>query len=154
MGNTEAEISFVSFYECIPTRLVFNYICIITSIYICIRMWLWLCTYLHNNHTSVIVLTGSRKPTLTKIIKYNIRDQATVDYYDLGVQLLPDNVQVQLDIIKKDNPTDARACCTEMFKYWLDVDTAASWNKLIQALKHINKNNLAETIVTQLLQGM
>ena len=110
--------------------------------------------YLRNNHTSIIVPTGSRKPTLTKIINYNIRDQATVDYYELGLQLLPDNAQVQLDIIQKDNPTDARACCTKMFKYWLDVDTAASWNKLIQALKLINKNNLAEKIITELLQGM
>ena len=109
--------------------------------------------YLHNNNTSIIVPTVSCKPTLTKIVNYDIRDQATVDYYDLGIQLLPDNAQIQLDIIKKDNPTDAKACCTEMFKYWLYVDAAASWNKLIQALKRINNNNLAEEIITQLLQG-
>ena len=67
--------------------------------------------------------------------------------------MLPNDLQVQLDIIRENNPTNAQACCTEMFKYWLEVDTIASWSKLINALKHINKNTLAESISKKFLQG-
>ena len=106
-----------------------------------------------NYHTYIIFLKGSDRPTLKEIIDCNIRDQVAVYWYDLGVQLLPDNPQVQLDIIKVNNPTNAQACCTEMFKYWLQVVTKSSWSKLIEALKHINKNHLAESISREILQG-
>ena len=77
---------------------------------------------------------------------YNARDQVATDWHDLGVQLIPDNLQVQLGIIRNNNPSDAKLCCTCMFEYWLEVDTTASWNKLIDALRKINKIQLAEDI--------
>ena len=59
----------------------------------------------------------------------------------------------KLDIIQINHPTNAKACCTEMFKFWLQVDVTASWNKLIEALRMIDKHHLAETIYRNILQG-
>ena len=101
----------------------------------------------------VITLKGSDMPTVKEIINYMIRDRVTVDWRDLGIQLLPDDLRFQLDIIKSNYPADTKSCCTAMFEYWLQVDTTASWCKLIGALRKINKFHLAETISTMVLQG-
>ena len=103
-------------------------------------MYLFICD------ASIIILKESDKPSLKEIIDYNIRDQVATVWHDLGVQLLPDHLHAQLDIIEENNPINVQKCCTEMFKYWLKVDTAASWSKLINALLHINQNQLAESI--------
>ena len=60
--------------------------------------------------------------------------------------MLPEDTHNKLDAIKANNPTDVKECCTEMFKEWLEVDTDASWDKLIVALRQIKKRHLAETI--------
>ena len=59
-----------------------------------------------------------------------------------------------LDIIEKDHRHDVMTCCTEMFKYWLSVDTNASWNKLIEALERIDEIALAEKIKIDVLKGL
>ena len=110
--------------------------------------------YLYNCDTFVIILKESDKPSLREIIDYKIRDEVAVEWHDLGIQLIPNNLQSQLGIIQKDNPADAKTCCTYMFEYWLKVDTAASWSKLIEKLRHINQNQLAETISREILQGI
>ena len=104
-------------------------------------------------YASVIILKVTDKPTLKEIIDYEIRDQVATEWHDLGVQLLPDNLRVQLGIVRNNHPGDTKACCTEMVEYWLEVDTTASWNKLIEALRRINKNQLAEDIRKRILQG-
>ena len=40
-----------------------------------------------------------------------------------------------------------------MFKYWLDVDITASWDKLIAALRHISHVALAEKIKAMTYEG-
>ena len=111
------------------------------------------CMYLYICCATVIILTGSDKPTLKEINDYNIRDQVAIEWHDLGVQLLPDELQVQLGIIGNNNPGNAKMCCTCMFELWLQVDTTASWNKLIESLRRINKNQLAERISREILQS-
>ena len=59
-----------------------------------------------------------------------------------------------LDVIEENHRYDVKTCCTEMFKYWLSVDTKASWNKLIEALEMIDENALAEKIRIDVLQGL
>ena len=102
---------------------------------------------------SVIIVEGSDRPTIREIISYGIRDGVATDWYDLGVQLIPYRLQNQLDIISTNNPTNAKRCCREMFQYWLQVDTVPSWNKLVEALRCIKKNHLAEIIFKDVLQG-
>ena len=65
---------------------------------------------------------------------------------NLGVQLLEEKYANKLKIIQTDYPADAERCCTEMFNHWLNVDTKASWDKLIDALEQIGQNSLAEKI--------
>ena len=67
--------------------------------------------------------------------------------------LLHSGFLCQLRVIKIDNRGDVIRCTTEMFKYWLQVDATASWNKLIAALRQINENHLAETICKNVVQG-
>ena len=68
--------------------------------------------------------------------------------------MLPNHLQGQLDIIGSDSAANATKCTTKMFEYWLQVDTTASWNKLIEALRKINKFYLADTICREVLQDI
>ena len=90
---------------------------------------------------------------MREINSYGIRDGVATDWYDLGVELIPDHLRNQLGIISADNPGNAKAFCTRMFEYWLQVDTTASWDKLIKALRKINKNQLVDDICKDVLQG-
>ena len=104
-------------------------------------------------HNSAVILKGSDKPKIKEINNYGIRDGVATDWHNLGVQLIPDHLQRQLGIIRADNPGDAKECCTIMFEYWLQVDTTASWNKLIEALRKINNLQLIDDICKSVLQG-
>ena len=68
---------------------------------------------------------------------------------DLGVELLGTESNDALEVIKN-NSTDMRDRCTAMFHLWLDRHPAASWRKLIQALKRLNLNTLAQQIELKL----
>ena len=80
------------------------------------------------------------------LVKYK---EFASNWHSLGLQLLDIN---QLDIIQKNYPTDTERCCTEMLKYWLNVDTEASWDKLINALEQIGQNSLAQKIKQDILK--
>lgn len=99
-------------------------------------------------HTYVYV--GLERPTEIEFNNH-VRDKVATKWRDLGVQLMIPSEQ--LDIIKENNQ-DIKSCCTKMFLYWLQVDTTATWNKLIKALEDINHNALAEDIKKVILQGM
>ena len=124
----------------------------------CMCMYMYVCN-LNCVFTIVIiiplsfVIKGSNRPTIQQINGYGIRDGVATEWHDLGVQLLPNDLQVQLGIIKSNNSTDVKACSTKMFEYWLQVDTTASWSKLIEALRKIKKYDLAEGISKNVLQG-
>ena len=66
-------------------------------------------------------------------------------WYDLGLQLLQKKYIYKLYVIKA-NHIDVEECCDKMFKYWLEVDTKANWNKLIDALENIDLYATAATI--------
>ena len=57
-----------------------------------------------------------------------------------GRQLLEDEYIDKLDEIEKNHPDDIKRCCAEMFKYWLEVDSEANWNKLTDALNRLDRN--------------
>ena len=68
--------------------------------------------------------------------------------------MLPEkDVQHQLDIIRKNHYTDVKERCGRMFELWLQVDVAASWNKLIEGLRRIKKYHLVQNIVIKVLEG-
>ena len=100
----------------------------------------------------IFLCVGTDKPTV-KLLNIYVKDKVTPKWYDLGVQLLSTEQSCKLDIIKLDHPNDTTMCCTEMFKYWLDVDVDASWNKLIAALEQIDQNTLAKNISSNVSKG-
>ena len=93
-----------------------------------------------NNH-----VREDDKPTLKLLNKY-VRDEVAPHWYAFGVQLLQNEYMKQLDIIEKNHPRDVQRCCTEMFKYWLQIDTEATWNKLTDSLEVIGKKELAKKV--------
>lgn len=96
------------------------------------------------------VATGTDKPTL-KLLNDYVRETVSPQWYYLGQALLEQN---KLNVIKANHPNDVKKCCTEMLQCWLEVDTTASWNKLIEALEHISHNALAEKIKQDILKGL
>ena len=87
---------------------------------------------------------GNDKPTIKLLINYE--GKVAPYWHNLGIQLLQEKHVHHLDIIQQNHLTNMERCCTEMFKYWLNVDTEASWSKLINALEQIEQISLAEKI--------
>ena len=98
-----------------------------------------------------ILYTGKDKPTIRLLMKYNTEMAPQWSY--LGIQLL-EAKDSKLDVIQRDHSGDIERCCTEMLKFWLNVDLNASWDKLIIALKQIKLNKLAENIEKDIFKGM
>ena len=70
----------------------------------------------------------------------------------LGFELLNQKQCLMLEIIKKNN-RDELECCTHLLRYWLEVDTKASWNRLIKALEVIDYKSMALYIKKEILKG-
>ena len=81
-----------------------------------------------------------------KLLNNCIRDKVAKHWYDFGIQLLDNECIEQLDIIEMNYCGDAQRCCTEMFKYWLQIDPEATWNKLADASENIGLKVLAKKI--------
>ena len=77
-----------------------------------------------------------------------------VKWYDLGLELLDPVNEHELEIIEKDVRDDAKMACRKMFKKWLDSDEEASWEKVIQALRDIELDEVAHNIEEHLQQGL
>ena len=85
----------------------------------------------------------------------HIRDEISPKWREVGEGLLKKECADKLDEIEKNHPNDKEGCCTEMFKYWLEVDSEANWNKLIGALKQIGQSTLATKVEeVVIIQGM
>jgi len=56
-------------------------------------------------------------------------------WYELGIKLLKEEQESQLDVIKATYRDDVHKCSTEMFWYWLQTHPNASWYQLIECLK-------------------
>ena len=78
-------------------------------------------------------LVNSR-PTKQKLLDHVV-PHVTKRWYVLGVKLLKEEQEAQLDVIKLNHAGDNQMCCMEMFWYWLSANTDASWQKLIEALQ-------------------
>ena len=101
--------------------------------------------------TLIFVHIDANKPTLTLLMKY--RNSIAPYWRNLGLQLLQEKYTDKLDVIQANYPTKVEDCCDKMFQHWLEVDTEASWNKLIDALEDIHQNALAKKIREEILKG-
>ena len=65
---------------------------------------------------------------------------------DLGIELLGQDATAELDVIKANNTNDVMKCCSKMLSLWLQRQTEASWNRLIEALEQVKLNRVAKEI--------
>ena len=94
---------------------------------------------------------GRDRPILRDLTIHVIPSVVT-KWYELGLMLLDPKYQNELSVIEADTRNDAATGCRKMFSKWLNTDEHASWNKLIEALKIVQLNNVANDIQL-LLQG-
>ena len=96
------------------------------------------------------------KPDVVSLRDFNnhINPKISTKWYDLGLQLgIKDYT---LDEIKHNHRDEARTCCRETIRRWLqNAGSAATWNNLIQALEadSISQKTLAKDIREKLLPG-
>ena len=76
----------------------------------------------------------SSKPTRKKLLDHVI-PHVTPQWYVLGLKLLKEDQEDHLDVIKSDHTGNNLMCCMEMFWYWLNTNTDASWQQLIETLR-------------------
>ena len=57
---------------------------------------------------------------------------SVAEWYDLGLQLGVEDED--LDVIKRDNPGNLKACKREMFRAWLKITPNPSYQQLVEAL--------------------
>ena len=80
-------------------------------------------------------------------------DKIAPHWRKLGLELLQENYTDKLNVIQADHRNKVEDCCDLLFQYWLEVDTEANWNKLIDALEHIDQNATAAEIRQDILIG-
>ena len=95
----------------------------------------------------------SSRPSLKDLVNRVSPDVVAIKWYELGLELLEQKHEHELEIIGKDARDDAKISCRKMFKRWLEIDEEASWEKVIQALRIIELDNVASGIEELLLQG-
>jgi len=84
-----------------------------------------------------------------KILNRQVIPKVNTKWYDLGLELLDDEYERELDMIDKDYRKDgSKMCCQKMF-----TRDDASWNQLIEAMRTIELNSVASDIEQQLVQG-
>ena len=64
----------------------------------------------------------------------------------MGIELLGQDGTADLDVIKANNTDDVSKCCSKMLSLWLQRQTEASWNQLIEALVQVKLNRVAQEI--------
>ena len=101
----------------------------------------------------ICIYTGTNKPSMKLLNKPYVRNKIAIVWEYLGLELLDEKHCVMLEVIKQ-NHEDVRVCCTQMLRYWLEVDTKASWNVLIKALEEIHQDSLAMYIKASILKGL
>ena len=71
-------------------------------------------------------------------------------YKRLGNILLKDPNGVRVLAMEKSHPHSVDDVVYEIFRQWLQEDADATWGKLVQCLKDVNLNPLAQEIESSL----
>ena len=102
----------------------------------------------------ILFTVGHERPQL-RYLNRHVRKSVASKWYDLGIELLEDDNNEELDVIHYHFPSDNRACCTKMFQLWLRQQPTASWNQLINSLRQpgVDLDHVATEIEQMLLQS-
>ena len=76
-------------------------------------------------------------------------------WYKIGLNLLNEDDEHKLDLIKINCRENTNKCCMEMLKLWLQKQPNASWDQLIEALKSegVELNYVASIIEGKLIKS-
>ena len=86
--------------------------------------------YMHA-YLCTLYCPATSRPTLRDLYRCVTPQHATI-WREIGIQLdLPD---CTLSIIQANHPSDVKRCCNAMLSEWLEVDTNATWQKLLSAI--------------------
>jgi len=69
-------------------------------------------------------------------------------WYDLGLQLLDNNQDSELQSIQANHEHDVKKCCSKTLNYWLKTHPDCNWGQLVEALRQpaVELINLAKSI--------
>ena len=71
---------------------------------------------------------------------------------EVGVQLLSDQHQNQINIIKANHHGDVEKCCSSLFNIWIQLQPGdATWRALIEAIRNAHLTNEANEIENMLM---
>ena len=97
-------------------------------------LWIfkWVESDVWTSYVTYLILVVNTTPSLRDLQQY-FTPQYAVQWRMIGIQLgLPSGT---LDIIEHHNHYKARECCNAMLRDWLQVDMAASWEKLFTVIE-------------------
>ena len=101
-------------------------------------------------HNSLVSLITSVPPRTTPQLRLTtllneLTNRVSAKWEEIGISLHLESGL--LEIIKKDNPKDCRACLREVLKEWLKrIDPPPSWVAIIEAVKDAGYRPLARTL--------
>lgn len=105
--------------------------------------------------TSTFIHIGTDTPSLVYLNRY-VRESIAVKWHDVGIELLKQEGEKALRIIKANNAGNVSECCAEMLQLWLRRQPSATWNQLICALRSpgIQLNDVVMKIEGQLIPSV
>ena len=98
----------------------------------------------HHSLTTTPAVAYPKPPQFT-ILVHELTNRVAAKWEEMGISLRLESGL--LEIIKKDNPNDCRACLRVMLKEWMKrVDPSPSWLAIIEAVKDCGYSLLARTL--------
>jgi len=96
---------------------------------------------------------GQSRPTM-KVLNKHVIPRVSTKWYDLGLELIDDKYETELETIRTDYRNDgSKMCCQKMFSKWLETRDDASWDHIIEAMRNIELNSVASDVEQLLVQG-
>ena len=96
-------------------------------------------------------LTETMKPSLPKLLQFNVPTKVASKYYNFGVILLNDEDGCLLDVIENDCLGKCEHIVRKILFTWIQgTGKPVTWNALIETLRHCNLNKLADQIHTKM----
>jgi len=93
-------------------------------------------------------LVGTEKVDIKDLYKI-VTPRYAAHWEDIGIFL---NIKLgELETIKVNHPGDTSACCKDLWKKWLRIDTDATWEKLLKAIDSAVSSGLGMYVIKYML---
>ena len=92
-------------------------------------------------------VTETMKPSLPKLLDFNIPEKVGSNYYNFGIFLLNDEDGCLLDVIENDCLQKCERIIRKILSKWIQGrGKPVTWSALIEVLRRCNLNELADHI--------